>query len=408
MESSDNIKLPFFGEIPLGWTSKSLQKISIKIGDGLHGTPKYSEDTEFHFVNGNNLENGVIVINESTKCVDEFEYIKHKKNLTQYTILISINGTIGKIAKYNGEKIVLGKSAAYIMCNEENLEFLFHVLQSEYVTAFFESELTGSTIRNLSLKSIRETPIPLPPLPEQQKIAAILSKWDELIEEQTKLIKAKEKQKTSLMQKLLSGEVRFPGFEGEWEEVTLGEIASCKRGSVLSKKDLVDNGKNYCIHYGELFTTYKEVIKEIKSKTNVTGFKSKAGDVLMPSSDVTPLGLAKACAITINDVILGGDINVIRLNQGNFGSFISYLLKHETNQILKYVSGTTVKHIYIKDIVQLKLKIPKNIDEQKKIVDFLSDCSEEIQSLKEELVVIKLQKKGLMQQLLTGRIRVEV
>lgn len=199
------VRFPGFEE---EWEEVTLGDISRKIGDGLHGTPKYVEESEYYFVNGNNLENGKIVFNENTKYISESEYLKHKKDIDHSTILISINGTIGKIAKYKGEKIVLGKSAAYLSFKRENFDFLFFILQSEFIKNFFESELTGSTIRNLSLKTIRETSFKLPSDLEQTKIASVLSSIDLEIAALKNELEALNIQKKGLMQELLTGKIR--------------------------------------------------------------------------------------------------------------------------------------------------------------------------------------------------------
>lgn len=99
----------------LGWKTYKLKEISSKIGDGLHGTPTYDENGDYYFINGSNLVNGKIDINSNTKKVHLEEFEKYKKELTDRTILIGINGTIGNLALYNGEKCILGKSAAYII-----------------------------------------------------------------------------------------------------------------------------------------------------------------------------------------------------------------------------------------------------------------------------------------------------
>ena len=96
------------GLIPEGWEVKTLDDISIKISDGIHSTPEYTDNSEYFFINGNNLVHGNIEINDKTKCVSEYEYHKYKKELNSSTILLSINGTIGNIAYYRNEKIVLG------------------------------------------------------------------------------------------------------------------------------------------------------------------------------------------------------------------------------------------------------------------------------------------------------------
>ena len=101
------------------WKEVSLIEISEKIGDGMHATPKYADNSDYYFINGNNLDNKNIVINDNTKCVPLEEYEKHKINFKN-TILISINGTIGNLAYYNGETVILGKSACYIILKKDS------------------------------------------------------------------------------------------------------------------------------------------------------------------------------------------------------------------------------------------------------------------------------------------------
>ncbi len=93
------------------WEEKTLDNLTTKISDGIYTTPNYDDSGEYYFINGNNLIDGKICIDEKTKKVSAEEYIRHKKDLGESTILLSINGTIGNIAKYENEKVVLGKSA---------------------------------------------------------------------------------------------------------------------------------------------------------------------------------------------------------------------------------------------------------------------------------------------------------
>ncbi|KGD64619.1 Type I restriction-modification system, S subunit [Alcanivorax nanhaiticus] len=197
------------GRIPEGWNVECLENISEKISDGIHSTPKYAEKSDYRFVNGNNLKGGHIVYGDSAKYVPLDEYNKHKKALTNGTILMSINGTIGNLAFYRGEEVVLGKSAAYISLNEgQSKEFVYFVLQSQAVKTFYELELTGSTINNLSLRSVKNTPIPLPPKKEQRKIAGILAEIDKGICQRNSKLNQFSSLKKALMQDLLTGKVR--------------------------------------------------------------------------------------------------------------------------------------------------------------------------------------------------------
>ena len=145
------------------------------IGDGIHGTPIFDENGIYYFVNGNNLVNGKIIIKSDTKKVNETEYIKYKKNINENTVLLSINGTIGNIAYYNNEPIILGKSAAYITLFPSMVkDYISIILKSTYFLEYATNKATQTTIKNVSLKAMRDLPIPLPPLAEQHRIVANL------------------------------------------------------------------------------------------------------------------------------------------------------------------------------------------------------------------------------------------
>ncbi|XHJ04675.1 restriction endonuclease subunit S [Staphylococcus epidermidis] len=160
-----------FSEFKKEWQCNTLDNCCYKISDGIHSTPIYSKSGDFSFINGNNLINGKIHF-ENAKLVDSKEALKHKRNLTyNETILLSINGTIGNIALYRGEKIILGKSAAYIniKANFLNPLFLYYFLETNSLQRYFRSELTGTTIKNLSIKSIKKTKLYIPNITEQRK-----------------------------------------------------------------------------------------------------------------------------------------------------------------------------------------------------------------------------------------------
>ena len=194
--------------------------------------------------------------------------------------------------------------------------------------------------------------------------------------------------------------LRFLGFSKYWIVTPVLEFCRVYRGSPLSKADLDNNGSEPCIHYGELFTKYSEVISSIYSKTNrVNGFKSEVGDVLMPSSDVTPDGLAKASALMLNNVNLGGDMNILRIIKDINPIFLSYLLNRSKKEIIKLVSGTTIKHIYPSQISTCFLPIVYNNSEQQKIAACLTSLDEVITAENKKLDVLKEHKKGLLQNL---------
>ncbi len=202
---------------------------------------------------------------------------------------------------------------------------------------------------------------------------------------------------------LLTPNLRFPEFQGAegWQQLPLGSIATFFKGKGLPKSALTPDGKTYCIHYGELFTEYQEVIDAVKSRTNLEEnvFLSAKNDVLMPTSDVTPRGLAKACCLKSDDIILGGDVLVIRSDrQAVNGEFLARQIRHLERKVLQLVSGSTVFHLYASSMERLVLSFPDK-HEQQKIADCLSSLDELITAQSRKVNALKTHKKGLMQQL---------
>ena len=292
-----------------------------------------------------------------------------------------------------------------------NIDFFYYFLTSPRVQFLMAKYAGNSAIPDLNHGDFYSLDFLIPPLKEQEKIAEILTTWDKAITKQTELLRAKELLKIALMQKLLSGEVRFDGFSDKWEEVRIDKLFDFKKGQELSKEKLEKNGIFECILYGELYTTYSEVISEIKSKTNIKeGIKSKIDDILIPASTTTSaIDLAIASTIQKDNVLIGGDINILRKKTNNInGEFISKYLTHiKKMEIAKYAQGITIIHLYSKDFKHLKIQLP-SLPEQQKIAEVLSLADDEINLLKNELEELKLQKKALMQKLLTGEVRVKV
>ncbi len=164
------------------WPTVKLEDVTSVLGDGLHGTPEYDELGEYHFINGNNLVDGSISINDKTKRTSEKEYLKHAKPLNDRTILVSINGTLGNVALYAGEKVILGKSACYFNVLENvDKYFIKYVVSNKDFQSYIHNLATGSTIKNVSLKLMRNYEFKLPSLEQQKAIASVLLALDDKI-----------------------------------------------------------------------------------------------------------------------------------------------------------------------------------------------------------------------------------
>ncbi len=286
--------------------------------------------------------------------------------------------------------------------------FLWALLSSPKFQSSLQLEQKGMDIPHLSRSEILQPYVALPPTNvEQEAIAATLSDVDALIAALDNLIAKQRHLKTATMQQLLTGQIRLPGFSGEWEMKQLGDVAMFLKGKGLPKSDLVPSGKEPCIHYGELFTQYPETIRKIISRTNgkPDAFRSVANDVLMPTSDVTPRGLAKASCVMADGVILGGDILVIRPDASRIhGSFLSYVIRYDENQVLQLVTGSTVYHLYGSDMNKFMFLLP-DISEQTAIATVLSNMDAAISALETRRAKTQDIKQGMMQELLTGKTR---
>ncbi len=236
-------EIPF--EIPATWEWCRLLSIVSLLGDGIHGTPEYSEGGSVYFINGNNLFDGQILIKPDTKTVSKEEAVKHSRLLNESTVLVSINGTIGNIAFYSGENVILGKSACYFnLLNGIERKYIKIVLQTDYFLEYTKRVATGSTIKNVPLSGMRNVLIPIPPKDEQQVIIDKLSSLKLLIEkfniEQSQLNKLNAELRSVLKKSILQEAIQGKLLPQITEEGTAQELLEQIR---QEKQKLVKEGK---------------------------------------------------------------------------------------------------------------------------------------------------------------------
>lgn len=210
--------------LPDGWVETELRNVASHLSDGLHGTPTYDDEGEYYFINGNNLREGKVVFTKNTKRTSVEEFNKHKKDLNNRTLLVSINGTLGNVAEYNNEKCFLGKSACYFnILDDVDKLFIKYVLTNHHFQKYIERLAGGTTIKNVSLKTMREYPINLPSLPEQKSIAKLLSSFDEKIQ----LLREQNETLETLAQTIFKEwfvNFNYPDTTGEMVDSEFGEI----------------------------------------------------------------------------------------------------------------------------------------------------------------------------------------
>lgn len=377
------------GVIPADWDVKYLGALCGKITTGKLNANAMVEGGEYRFYT----------------CAEEYYQI-NKYAFDTEALLISGNGAnVGYIHYYKGKFNAYQRT--YVLSDFSADVQYIKLFLDRNLKERIRVEVNAGNTPYITMGTLAEMRLAIPQTEkEQSAIATALSDADTLIAKLEALIEKKKNIKQGVMQELLTGKRRLPGFSGKWETKKLGEVAEFERGRDLPKSDMNDEGAYKCIHYGQLFTEYKELVSDIKSRThsNVGRFYSKANDVLMPTSDVTPRGLATASCIKENGVILGGGILVVRFNAGYDGLYFSYFVSQNKTMILKLVKGSTVFHLYASDLANLEINFPEP-NEQTAIATTLSDMDAEIEKLESELAKYQDIKQGMMQNLLTGKIR---
>jgi len=303
------------------------------------------------------------------------------------------------------ERYTLNQRICAFSCSKEVVDkFLYYKInRNKYFLSFDD----GVNQTNLRKDDILKCKISLPIFEEQKAIVSVMEEWDKYIELLDQKIQTKKNIKKYLQQVLLTGEIRLGCFKQAWEEYELGKVCKVLKGRGLSKELLEENGEMECILYGELYTKYNEIIDTVVSYTNVKeGIKSVSGDVLIPASTTTnALDVATASCIKKSGVLLGGDINIFRPSEQVDGEFLAQYLSHTKKiEMAKLAQGITIVHLYGKDIKKLKIQIPE-IEEQKAISSILSKSDEEIAMLEKQKGIIEEQRKYLLNNLVTGKIR---
>ena len=194
--------------------------------------------------------------------------------------------------------------------------------------------------------------------------------------------------------------LRFKEFKDEYNAYRLSDIVDFYKGNTLSKSDIKENGKFPCILYGELYTKYNEITDKVISYTDRNDknlFYSKINDVIIPCSGETALDISTSTCILEDNVILGGDLNVLRPKFQN-GKYLSYLLSNKKKLIIaKYAQGDSIVHLYGEKIKNIDIELP-TIEEQKKVSKFLEFLNKKIELQQKKIEALKIYKIGLIQE----------
>lgn len=324
-------------------------------------------------------------------------------------------GSIGVPALINTDEKIAYYVTVCLLHNINNniitSKYLYYFIQCNY----FQNELHKKTLhvafpKKINLNEIGLCCLILPPLEEQKKIADILLTWDKAITTLKEIIQQKELQKKGLMQNLLTGKKRLDGFNDEWKEVKLGEIAEIKSGYSFRTTSFSHSGialiRISNIICNKIEINNNTVFLPNNYKDLYDNFIIKNNDLLIAMSGATTgkMGVYR----TNNIALLNQRVGCIRAKINYSQDFIIQALSNFDYIFLNMSYGGAQENISIKDISNAKLFIPTSIEEQKAIAEILMKADEEISLLNKQLELYTEQKKGLMQQLLTGKIRVNL
>ena len=336
--------------------------------------------------------------------VDNYKFEGHH-------LLVAEDGTVTKDGIHPMLQLVDGKfwvsNHAHVLQGNTKKDtlllyyMLYNVNISKYITGAVQPKLSKRNLLNIKILS--------PPLPEQKAIASLLEKWDTATEKTEALIAAKQKQFKWLVKTLIEQKQYING----WQKVKLGEVGNFSKGNGITKSELVENGVP-CIRYGELYTRHDIKVKEFYSfieNKNLDKYTwIKKNSLLFAGSGETREEIGKCASFNHNiEVYAGGDVIILSIDPANlnaeFASF--YLNTKGRKQINRLGQGNSIVHIYSRFLQNIKIPCPP-ISEQNAIVRTLNTAQREIILLEQLAERYQVQKRGLMNKLLTGEWRISV
>lgn len=281
---------------------------------------------------------------------------------------------------------------------------------------YVKSVQTETAVPHISAQQIKEFSFLLPPLSEQRKIAKILSTWDKAIATTEKLIETNKQQKKALMQQLLTGKKRFSGFESAWEDKYLNEIAKIIISPVDKKTvdgEIPVELCNYTdVYYNSRITNALTFMKATAKQSEIDKFTLQIGDVIITKDSETPGDIAVPALVSepLNGVVCGYHLAIVRPNKERVDSaFLNYLFSMPKTRYYFFTlaTGATRFGLSVGGINKAHFSLP-SLEEQRKIASVLSSADSGIENLVTKLAYLKQEKKALMQQLLTGKRRVQL
>ena len=298
------------------------------------------------------------------------------------------------------EKAIVSKFYPVFRFTNANSTFMAEFLNSSpRVKKKLSVLAVGTSQVVLSFEALKAAKFDLPCKDEQDKIAAFLECLNTRIENQRTLVVALKKYKRGVVRTLLSPK-HCKLKNVEWTTAKIGNIGTFIKGAPLSKADISSDGTPFIL-YGELYTTYNEVISKVVRKTQASVDKqyySQIGDVIIPTSGETPEEISTASCVMLPDIILAGDLNIYRCTQVD-GRIMSHILNHVVNdRIARVAQGKSIVHVQATEISKIEITYPDLIS-QKKLIETFDAITARIDQSMRELELLQVHRKALLQQL---------
>lgn len=393
--------------VPQGWNIKKLDSIATIQRGRFSVRPRndpayYGGDTPF--VQTGDISQSEIFLKKYSQSLND-KGVAVSKVFSKNTILITIAANIGDTA-ITTFPVACPDSLIGINNKSCDVFWLNYFLQTQ------KNKLNGlatqNAQKNINLETLNNLKILVPPIEEQKKIAEILGTWERAIEELTDLIAEKKELKRGLMQRLLTGTQRLPGFYDDWEHEMLGNMVNIS--SAGSKSQYIEESGRYLIVDMGAVSNEARIIA--KKQTNYTHDFLSCGDIVMPKDDIGGGNIiGKTVVIDAdNKYILGDHVFKLCIKNTYEAKFISNLINSflVNKYMRRMATGSAQLGLAKRDVEKCVLWLPVGPAEQKAIADVLSKADSEIELLNQQLDLLKEQKRGLMQKLLTGEIRVKV
>jgi len=419
MELKPGYKQTEVGVIPEEWGVVTASDACSLVVDCKNRTPPIVDHSEYAVVRTPNVRDGRF-IQDDLRFTDESSYREWTARAVPQAgdIMITREAPLGEVcAVPDAQKVCLGQRMMLYRPSPSKTDsrYLLYSLMSLPVRANLMRKIGGSTVGHAKVDDIRFLKLPLPPLPEQRAIASLLSDTDSLLASLEQLIAKKLDIKQAAMQELLTGKRRLPGFEGEWEVKRLGHYVRFLKNGVNSRAELQPEGRIKYLHYGDIHASRGSFL----SPQELTGLSvAKAagldrlqdGDLIFADASEDIAGVSRSvelCGTSNFEAVSGLHTIAARFDKAiladGFKGFLQYVPSFSTH-LRRLAAGTKVYATNRAHILSAEVRLPP-VAEQQAIANVLIDMSNEIGVLQERMNKTCSTKQGMMQQLLTGKIR---